>query len=213
MILIVDDLPANLNVLQAVLEAKGHRIFAVTGGREAVNLAEKIKPDVVILDVMMPDLNGFETCRLWRENPTLAPIPVIFITARDDDEAMTQGYEAGGVDFITKPFHEHEVQLRIECHLRISQLSRAMAHKNQELQVRQQQLEEALANVKTLKGLLPICAHCKKIRDDQGYWQQVEGYIQEHAAVSFSHGICPECMRAHYAELCDADEMPPRITN
>jgi PleD family two-component response regulator len=209
-ILIVDDQPANLQMIQLALEEKGHRVFAVTSGREALELAEKIIPDVVVLDILMPDLNGFETCHKLKEMSVLASIPVIFITARDDDEAMIQGYEEGGVDFIAQPFHKHELQLRVQCHLEIGQLKQEMLQKNHELQERGQQLREALANVKTLKSLLPICAHCKQVRDDQGYWQQIETYIHKHTDTMFSHGICPDCMRTYYPGFCDPEEPLPR---
>jgi len=102
--------------------------------------------------------------------------------------------EIGGVDYVTKPFQKEELIARIENHLEIRRLTKALEQKNKELQ-------EEIAKVKTLKGLLPICANCKKIRDDKGCWHQVEAYIRDHSEVDFSHSICPECMKELYPEL------------
>jgi DNA-binding response OmpR family regulator len=99
---------------------------------------------------------------------------------------VVAGLQAGGDDYVTKPFDREELHARVKVGLRILQLQMNLADRVREL-------EEALASVKQLQGLLPICSYCKKIRDDQNYWQQVEGYISEHSGAVFSHGICPEC--------------------
>jgi hypothetical protein len=96
--------------------------------------------------------------------------------------------------YITKPIRMERVSARIKTHLALRRLQ-------QELQQKNAQLEEALANIKTLNGYLPICANCKKIRDDEGYWQQVEVYVRHHTDVQFSHGICPECMAQLYPDF------------
>jgi response regulator RpfG family c-di-GMP phosphodiesterase len=106
----------------------------------------------------------------------------------------------GGVDYITKPFQVEEVLTRVNTHLTIHYLQKNLQEKNQLLQEKNTQLQEALDNIKTLKNLLPICANCKKIRDDEGFWKQVETYIGEQLDVQFSHGICPDCARELYPE-------------
>ncbi len=102
---------------------------------------------------------------------------------------------------ITKPFQIEEVLARVYTHLTIRDLQKTLQEKNEQLQIKNNELETALAKVKLLSGLLPICANCKKIRNDEGYWQQVEVYIHEHSEADFSHGVCPDCMKKLYPDL------------
>jgi response regulator RpfG family c-di-GMP phosphodiesterase len=134
-------------------------------------------------------------------------VPVIFITARHETEAVMEGFQVGGADYITKPFNKDEVLTRIRFHLENSFLHRALRERNLELEkvnaeltLRKQELEDALANVKTLRGLVPICAYCKKIRDDKGFWDRVETYVEKRSEASFSHGICPDCVKRHFPQ-------------
>ena len=108
-ILIVDDFPANLNLLGQTLESAGYKVVAVPSGTHALQIAARTEPDLILLDVMMPEMDGFETCRRLKANPSTAEIPVIFITAKDEIESLIEGFEVGGVDYITKPFNEKEV--------------------------------------------------------------------------------------------------------
>ena len=105
-----------------------------------------------------------------------------------------KAFSAGGVDYITKPFKIEEVLARVNTHINLHSLQRCLEKKNIELQ-------KALDEVKQLRGFLPICASCKNIRDDQGYWTQIELYIREHSEVEFTHSICPDCTTKLYPEL------------
>ena len=190
-ILVVDDQPANLQVLFTFLKQHGFSVLVADNGHRALKALEKEKkPDLILLDVMMPGMDGFETCRRIKENEAIADIPIIFITALDSTEDKMRGFKAGGLDYITKPFQQAEVLARVKTHIALRQ---------QKLE-----LQQALDEVKQLKGILPICCVCKQIRDDKGYWQQVEQYISEHTDVLFSHGICPDCYEKEMAKL---DEM------
>ncbi len=118
-----------------------------------------------------------------------------------------RAFSAGGVDYITKPFQEEEVLARVQTHLTLGTLQKALQEKNarleeknDQLEEKNEQLQEALANVRTLKGLLPICSKCKKIRDGEGYWKQIETYIESHSDAEFSHSLCQDCMDALYGE-------------
>jgi DNA-binding response OmpR family regulator len=211
-ILIVDDIAENLNVLRHVLEPAGYRILGATSGEAALQIAARVVPSLVLLDVMMPGLDGFATCRALKQDPLTRHVPVVFVTAREDPAAVVQGFQAGGVDYVVKPFNREEVLARVQAHVQLHSLARALARRNRELEElaaqlrsRQAELEAALASIKTLRGLIPICCHCKKVRDDRGFWQQVEAYVAEHSSAQFSHGICPECMRAYYPEFPEAD--------
>ena len=206
-ILVVDDIPANLNVLRHFLEPAGYRMLGATSGPAALSIVARTQPDLILLDVAMPGIDGFETCRQLKQLPEGQPIPVLFVTARNEPEALVEGFNAGCVDYIVKPFHKAEILVRVQTHVQIARLHQALSRRNAELErltaeltARQQELEEALANLKTLRGLIPICAHCKKIRDDRGFWQQVETYVMQHSDAQFSHGICPECVKIHFPE-------------
>jgi len=97
-ILIIDDIPANLNLLRKTLESFGLRVIAVPSGVHALEIVVRTQPDLILLDIMMPDMDGFETCRRLKANPETAEIPVIFITAKDEIESLIEGFDAGGVD-------------------------------------------------------------------------------------------------------------------
>ena len=133
-ILIVDDIPENLNLLCHTLESKGYNIIAAPSGEIALQIATQIEPDLILLDIMMPEMDGFETCRRLKSDKRLSDIPVIFITARHETESLVEGFRAGGVDYITKPFEEEEVLVRVQTHLKIHRLTQELIQKNRELE-------------------------------------------------------------------------------
>jgi response regulator RpfG family c-di-GMP phosphodiesterase len=131
-------------------------------------------------------MDGVEVCRRVRARNRKQPTYLILLTAKSGQEDLVAGLRAGADDYVVKPFEREELHARLQVGLRIVALQRALADRVAEL-------EDALARVKQLHGMLPICCYCKRIRDDQNYWQQVEAYIAAHADVQFSHGICPAC--------------------
>jgi PleD family two-component response regulator len=194
-ILIVDDTPANIQVLNEVLQVECDVYFALNGN-EALQKIEMLQPDLILLDIMMPIMDGFEVCRILKKNESFKNIPIIFITALGQPEEESRGLKLGGADYITKPFNPDMVQLRVRNHLELKK-------QRDTLEQRTRELEKALAEIKVLKGVIPICAQCKKIRDDQGCWNQLEAYISEHSDAEFSHGICPSCVKELYPEQYD----------
>jgi PleD family two-component response regulator len=201
-ILVVDDTRENLRLLVRLLVERGYKVRPASNGRMALTAAQIAPPHLILLDIMMPELDGYQVCEALKAEEKTRHIPVIFISALHETEEIVRGFTAGGVDYITKPFQAEEVLARVHNHLSLRKLQQELEEKNQQLQAQNEHLQEALANVKTLSGLLPICANCKKIRDDEGYWHIVEAYIRDHSDASFSHGICPDCMQelypAHY---------------
>ncbi|MGE0085198.1 MAG: response regulator [Desulfococcaceae bacterium] len=191
-ILVVDDEPWNLQIMRQILRDRYDAFFA-TDGQKALELTEKMLPDIILLDIMMPGMDGYRVCELLKSNEVSREIPVLFISSLSDTGDKVKAFEAGGVDYVSKPFQKQEVLARISTHLNSRSLQKRLKEKVAEL-------EEALANIKTLKGLLPICSHCKKIRDDQGYWKQIEVYIQNHSDALFSHSICPDCIEEIYSK-------------
>jgi len=176
-LLIVDDEPKNLQVLGTILKKRSHIIAVATNGQQALDMIIKRKPDLILLDVMMPGLSGYETCQKLKEKKETKDIPVIFLTAKYQPEDIVKGFEVGAVDYVTKPFNTAELLARIKTHI---------------------ELKRAREEIKTLRGIIPICSSCKKIRDDKGYWQQVDAYLHSHTEALFSHGICPECAEVLY---------------
>jgi response regulator RpfG family c-di-GMP phosphodiesterase len=135
---------------------------------------------------MMPHIDGVDLCRRVRALERREPSYLILLTSKGQSEDVVSGLDSGANDYIRKPFNRLELQSRVRVGERMVALQRDLAQRLQEL-------EQALARVKQLQGLLPICSYCKKIRDDGNYWQRVETYIESHVDVQFSHGICPDC--------------------
>lgn len=133
-ILIVDDVPANLKVLGEVLKAEGYLVRPVPNGTLALQVAERTEPDLILLDIMMPDLNGFEVCKRLKENEKVSDIPVIFISALNDTQDIVKALQCGGVDFITKPFQSEEVIARVKIHLKLRHQSKKLMEQSIELQ-------------------------------------------------------------------------------
>lgn len=123
-LLIVDDKTANLDLVREMLTPLGHQIFFATSGAKALSIASSVLPDLVLLDVMMPEMDGFDTCRRFKQDQALNEIPIVFVTAKTDVEDLAKGFAAGAVDYITKPVKQPEVYARVANHLRIVGLIR-----------------------------------------------------------------------------------------
>ena len=132
-ILIVDDTPENIQILTGILKGKGYQLSVATNGKQALEVVARIRPDLILLDVMMPELDGFETCKRLKQAKEWHDIPVIFLTAKTETSDIVQGFEVGAVDYVAKPFNAHELLARINTHLTIDQLRRSLAEKNEEL--------------------------------------------------------------------------------
>lgn len=194
-ILVVDDTPANLGVLFTGLRNAGYKVLLNENGTAAFKTALEVLPDLIILDAMMPGVDGFETCRRLKANSLTRDIPVIFMTALTDPVDEVKGLSLGAVDYITKPIKVEVVLARLNTHLTLRKTQKELEKKNLALQ-------EALAAIKTLSGLVPICAWCgKRIKNEQDEWVNVVSYIQAHSEVEFTHGLCPDCSEKVYAEI------------
>lgn len=194
-ILIIDDNITNISVLVEYLKSQEYETITALNGEAGLKRASFAKPDLILLDVMMPDLDGFETCRRLKADDSTEQIPVIFLTSLSEVSDKVKGFQAGGVDFITKPFQIEEVLARVDTHLTIRRLQVRLELANTELQIRNDELQEALTTIKTISGLVPICAWCNsKIKDENSRWVSVTEYLQKKTDVQLSHGICPDCM-------------------
>ena len=208
-ILIAEDDPTSRMILRSVLTKSGHHVVEAPDGDAAWDILRgPDAPRLAIVDWMMPGLDGLELVRRVRQMPGSADNTksdgqgrpyLIMLTARDHKDDLIAGLDAGADDYLTKPFDPGELRARVAVGQRMVALEDGLVLKVREL-------SRALEEVKTLQGILPICSFCKKIRDDQGYWSQVEAYVTRHSGAQFSHSICPECMKKHYPELCRDEE-------
>lgn len=132
-ILVVDDTPANIQSLAAILKGKGYQISVATNGKQALDVLDRVRPNLILLDVMMPEMDGFETCRRIKQSEQWREIPVIFLTAKTDVDDLVQGFELGAVDYVGKPFNSHELLARVSTHLTIDELRNGLARSNAEL--------------------------------------------------------------------------------
>ena len=192
-ILIAEDDAISRKILQTILTKDGYDVVAVEDGLKALESLQKDIPDMLITDWMMPDLDGVELSRQVRTLNLPSYVYIVLLTALSDKQRIIEGLDAGADDYVTKPYDKTELLARVKAGERVIQLEKTLLQKNQEL-------SQALAQVKQLKGIVPICMHCKKIRNDKNYWQQVEEYVAEHTEADFSHSICPECLEKHYSK-------------
>ena len=191
-VLIVEDEALVSEMIRGVLQEAGYEIVGeAANGREALDLAQSLHPDVILMDIEMPDMDGLAATRRIFETH---PIPVVILTAHETPELVVEASKVGVGAYLLKPPNAKTLDRAITI---------AMARFDDLMALRRlnTELETALAQVKTLSGLLPICAACKKIRDDAGYWHHVEAYIRDHSDATFTHGLCPICVDQLYPDL------------
>ena len=193
-ILIAEDDFTSRAALAGVLKKEGHEVVATVNGTEAWQaLQQPGAPMLAILDWMMPEMDGLSVVRKVRALQSSQSPYIIMLTTRGEKADIIAGLDAGANDYLSKPFDSGELRARVQVGQRMVEIQAALAAKVDELQ-------KAFDQIKTLRGIVPICASCKKIRDDQGFWNKVEVYISEHTEAEFSHGMCPECMAKMYPE-------------
>lgn len=201
-VLVAEDEPVSRRLLEKSLLQWGYRPVVCPDGLEALGLLRSPNaPRIAVLDWVMPGMDGVDICRAIRDVNTANQPYLILLTARVRPEDIVQGLRAGADDYITKPVDREEFEARLQVASRIVGLQQRLSDRVTELEV-------ALTRVRQLQGLLPICAYCKRIRDDQNYWNQVETYLAEHTDVQFSHGICPSCFDRVIQD--EPPDTPPR---
>jgi len=255
-ILIVEDSPTQTKLLRLILEDNGYAVDSASNGIKALECIRHKKPNLIITDIVMPEMDGFALCKALKNDPELNHIPIMLLTSLSDPHDVIKGLQAGADNFLTKPYEDTFLVSRIhyiianqelrkttnagsaveimfagqkyfinsdrmqvidlllstyenavqktnqlkKAHNDLIDIYRQLEQKNIELEKLNQNLQHALTEVKTLSGLLPICAHCKKIRDDQGYWNQIETYMAKRIDVEFTHGICPSCAKKFFPD-------------
>jgi DNA-binding response OmpR family regulator len=180
-ILIAEDDPVSVKIVQFTLQHWGHEVIVTTDGATAWETFDKDPVRVIVSDWMMPGLDGLELCQKVRTRPKTEYTYFILLTAINTGrDNLRKAMDAGIDDFLTKPVDREAVFMRLRVAERILGFT---------------------TEIKMLKELIPICMYCKRVRDDQDYWQQVETYIHKQTGSHFSHGICPECFEKQVAQL------------
>lgn len=180
-----------------LLERAGYAIAIASDGVDALKTMQTFHPHLVLSDRNMPAMDGMEMCRRIKTDPAYADVFVILISGTFTQSAeQVAGLNSGADGYIVRPIDNSELVARMEAYVRILRLNQILREKNAAL-------EAALTRVKLLSGLLPICAACKQIRDDKGYWNQLEKYLQEHSEAIFSHSLCPACSKIYFPDLED----------
>jgi DNA-binding response OmpR family regulator len=201
-ILVTDDDPQILQLTSMVLARAGFDVQKASTGKECLEAVQAYRPDLVVLDVVLPDISGIEVCKEIKTNKDLQGIFVILVSGvQVSSDYQAEGLDVGADGYIIKPITNKELIARVQSMVRIKRAEDALREKEKEQQLLISKLKEALAEIKTLKGFIPICASCKKIRDDEGFWNQLEAYISKHTDAVFSHGLCPDCADKYKEEI------------
>jgi DNA-binding response OmpR family regulator len=200
-ILVTDDDPEILLLTTRVLRRAGYEVLEASSGSECLQVVRTYCPDLVVLDVQLTDMTGVEVCRRIKADQDLQNTFVILISGiRTSSDSQAVGLNLGADGYIVRPVSNKELLARVQSMERIKRAEDALREKEKQQEKLIADLQEALVEIKTLKGFIPICASCKKIRDDEGYWDQLEAYISKHTDAVFSHGLCPECAEQYRAE-------------
>ena len=201
-VLITDDDP-EIRLLSTMLLGRAeYEVLEASTGEECLDIVRTQHPDLVLLDVMLPDISGVQVCKQIKNDKSLKDIFVILASGiRISSENQADGLDIGADGYIIRPISNKEFLARIQAGERIKRAEDLLREKEEQQQTLISRLEEALSEIKTLKGCIPICASCKKIRDDEGYWNQLEAYISKHTDATFTHGICPTCLEQAKAEV------------
>jgi CheY-like chemotaxis protein len=204
-ILIVDDSTDHYALLRSILTKAGHQqILGAESAQAAFSMLNvdgiqsATDVDLILMDVLMPEIDGVQACRRIKQQTHLRDIPIIMVTAKNDLENLHEAFSAGAMDYINKPVKSVELLARVASAITLKKEMDCRKLRESELRRTNEELQQALREVKVLRGLIPICASCKKIRNDGGFWQQIEEYIGEHSEAEFSHGICQPCLKKLY---------------
>lgn len=201
-ILIVDDTPSSLTVIGETLQSR-YVVKVATSGHDALALLAGEPVDLILLDILMPEMDGYDVIRRLKADKGLQATPVIFLTSLTEEEDEKKGLELGAVDFIRKPILPELVLARVGIHLDLVVKQRLLEQQAEALQEVNRALLKSMAEVKALRGILPICCFCKRIKTSEGEWEEVGYYIHRHSEALVSHGFCPSCLRKHYPDIAE----------
>jgi DNA-binding response OmpR family regulator len=196
-ILVADDDAVGLELVSRLLRKEGHDVICSNDGQRAWEMIQAVAPSIVVLDWNMPSVDGLEILRRIRLRTDRTPPYVILLTSHTQVKDRVRGLTQGADDYMVKPFDPEELTARVHVGLRVVHLQRILS-------ARVDELEHALTRIHGLEQLLPICAHCRRIRAGDGAWESLEGFLGVNAGVRFTHGACPRCASGWVDEAEDA---------
>jgi DNA-binding response OmpR family regulator len=201
-VLVTDDNPDILLMSAMLLRGAGYEVLEASTGRECLHAVRTHHPDLVLLDVMLPDMTGVQVCEQIKNDESLKDIVVILVSGiQVSSEHQAEGLDIGADGYIVRPIPNKEFLARIQAGERIKRAEDTLRENEKEQQRLVSQLREALMEIKTLRGLIPICTSCKKIWDDEGYWDQLESYLSNHTDAVLARSLCPECLRKAVTDI------------
>ncbi len=198
-VLYVEDDDTARSATSSYLRRRMEGVVEASDGSEGLRLFLQARPPIVVTDINMPVMNGLA---MAREIKAVSPsVQIIVTTAHNDSRYLLEAIEIGIDQFVLKPVEMSKLTEALEKAALVVDRAKREKEYAEERERLINELTAALARVKQLSGLLPICSSCKKIRDDKGYWKAIEKYISEHSEAEFTHGICPDCLRELYPDL------------
>ncbi len=200
-VLYVEDDPNAREAAGEILKRVVRTVYVAENGRDGLEAFKQYNPDIVVTDIRMPVMSGLDMARKIREENSTKQI--IVTTAHADTDYFLAAIDIAVDQYVLKPIGSERLIAAVRRCADFVLHEREIQKYNEEREKLILELQDAIAKVKTLSGMLPICASCKKIRDDKGYWKQIETYISEHSDALFTHGICPECTKKLYPKYYD----------
>jgi YesN/AraC family two-component response regulator len=179
-------------------------LYVAEDGEEGLELFEKVQPDLVISDIRMPGMSGLEMSS--RMQKIKADICIVLTTAHNDTEYLMHSIELGILHYVIKPIDLAQLYRAIEKSTEIIRMRKSLAKEQQRKDELIKELQNALGEIKSLRSILPICSFCHNIRDDKGYWNEVDDYFHKHSGLDFSHSICPDCYKKHYPQYFEEEK-------
>lgn len=200
-VLIVDDRPENLFAMENLLENPDVVIIRAESGAQALSTLLLQDIALVLLDVQMPDMDGFEVAELMHSNPKTQDIPIIFITAiSKENEYVFKGYKSGAVDYLFKPVNPDILISKVNVFCNLYKQRLLIQQQNARIEKQNRELKKQLSEINFLEGLLPICSNCRKVRGDDGSWSHFDDYVSRRSNLEFSHSLCADCAKMLYPE-------------
>ena len=196
-ILVVEDDPDILFATVRILKKEGFEVICADNGNQSLEKVENDHPDLVLLDVGLPDILGTEVCEKIKGNPDHRKKYIMMLSGgRISSDDQADGLDSGADGYIVRPVSSRELVSRVNSMVRLIRAERKSDGYILEL-------EQAMDKIKVLSGIVPICMHCKSIRNDKGYWSRLEAFIETHSSAQFSHSICEPCLEKYYPEEDD----------
>ncbi|HOC47034.1 MAG: response regulator [Syntrophorhabdaceae bacterium] len=210
-ILVTDDDADILEINSTVLRGAGYEVYEASTGAGCLDMARRYFPDLILLDVVLPDMTGFEVCKRIKKDPELqGPFIILASGIQISSDSQAEGLTVGADGYMVKPWSRREFIARIQAMERIKRAEDKLFQTQKEQTMVIEELRRAIEEIKTLRGLIPICAWCKRIRDDAGYWDELEVYLSKHSEAVFSHGLCPDCSKVQQEKLKTRSVRPSR---